>query len=467
MTRRLLASLFLAGGLALSSCSDPQASNGDDAGEDKVDFANPDPGPPPDGGPTDASQVSTADARQLVGSDGDIPQGEELNPGWIGGACSNADECDYDGKICATSGFPGGMCTMACVSTCPDRSEPLDTVTRCISANGQPRCASSCDFGKSPTGCRPDYTCVLRQRYGQPSKIYAVCLPSTDQVWPGESPPVSDVGSACSTDSGCNYLSCLGLTNGYCTKTMCDFAGCPAGSDCFIVNGVDTPVCLKTCNGDGDCRTGEGYGCDSGDAVCWPTGPAPDPAWDPTVGAADCVYGLSHLHACSADHRPYVVVHKSKRNLALCDQYGQVIDNFRVGLGVDSYGNYVPGDKEWEGDRKTPEGTFYVAGHNAQSTYYKAYIVSYPDEEDAERGLTTSDLSRRITQGEHDAIVAAQADCALAPTLPQTTHLGGWIEIHGNGSAYDWTWGCVALEDSDIDALWLYLGDRDSIVILP
>ncbi|MBN2360916.1 MAG: hypothetical protein JXR83_15780 [Deltaproteobacteria bacterium] len=207
------------------------------------------------------------------------PQGVELNPGWIGGACSGAGACNLSGytsaAICETTGFANGMCTQACTQpvsawVCPDH-QPIaanETMSFCIDADGSPRCVARCDFDKSPTGCRPGYSCVLRQRHGDPTRIESVCLPSANQGWPGEAPPAFDIGAACDGDTDCASLVCLSWPGGYCTKTMCEYAGCPSGSSCFFYGG--RTVCLRDCTGTAGCRSAEGYACDDAIDACWP-----------------------------------------------------------------------------------------------------------------------------------------------------------------------------------------------------
>ncbi|MFH1811089.1 MAG: hypothetical protein ABIJ09_20280 [Pseudomonadota bacterium] len=215
--------------------------------------------------------------------------GVELNPGWVGGACSGTGQCDdvnFDTALCETTGFPGGMCTQACSQSsstgrwvCPDSVGGLNTTTRCIEAgSSQPRCVSECDFDLSPTGCRTGYACVLQQRYGDASSIFPVCLPAASQGWPGTSAPAFDIGSACGGDEDCGHLACMGGPGGYCTKTLCEFSGCPEGSRCFALgsstvcnrdNAARCTACLKSCAVDGNCRESEGYVCDE-DEVCWP-----------------------------------------------------------------------------------------------------------------------------------------------------------------------------------------------------
>lgn len=138
---------------------------------------------------------------------------------------------------------------------------------------------------------------------------------------------------------------------------------------------------------------------------------------------------------------PRIVVLKSKRQLKLYSA-GSMVRTYKVGLGL----NPVD-DKKRQGDRATPEGEFYIFTKNNQSAYYLSLGVSYPNVEDAERGLRDGLISR----AQHDAIVRAIKRKA---TPPQHTALGGDIYIHGNGASTDWTWGCVALENEDIRELY-------------
>ncbi len=138
---------------------------------------------------------------------------------------------------------------------------------------------------------------------------------------------------------------------------------------------------------------------------------------------------------------PRIVVWKSKRLMELFAD-GSAVRVYQIGLGL----NPVP-DKQRQGDRATPEGEFYVFTRNNKSAFYLSLGVSYPNIEDAERGLRDG----LITRSQHDAIVKAIKRKA---TPPQNTRLGGDIYIHGNGAGSDWTWGCVALENEDMRELF-------------
>ncbi len=138
---------------------------------------------------------------------------------------------------------------------------------------------------------------------------------------------------------------------------------------------------------------------------------------------------------------PRIMVSKTKRQLDLYAD-GRVVRTYNVALGTSP-----TDDKEREGDRRTPEGEFYVCRKNAHSQFTVSLGLSYPNAENAERGLRAG----LITQAQHDRIVRA---IQHKQTPPWNTPLGGEIFLHGGGTGNDWTWGCVALADADIIELF-------------
>jgi murein L,D-transpeptidase YafK len=151
---------------------------------------------------------------------------------------------------------------------------------------------------------------------------------------------------------------------------------------------------------------------------------------------------------------PRIVVLKSKRQLLLYSDE-KLVRRYSMGLGF----NPVD-DKSKEGDGATPEGTFYVFTRNEQSKYYLSLGVSYPNVEDAERGLR----DKLITPGEYEEILKANRDRVVPP---QNTPLGGLIYIHGHGSQSDWTQGCVALDDENMKELFDAVPVGTEVVIEP
>ena len=107
-----------------------------------------------------------------------------------------------------------------------------------------------------------------------------------------------------------------------------------------------------------------------------------------------------------------------------------------------------------------PEGEFYIFTKNPRSAFHLSLGVSYPNVEDAERGLRDG----LITRAQRDRIVRAIRNKS---TPPQNTPLGGDIYIHGNGARSDWTWGCVALENEDIEELYRVIDTGTLVTIKP
>ncbi len=123
-----------------------------------------------------------------------------------------------------------------------------------------------------------------------------------------------------------------------------------------------------------------------------------------------------------------VVIEKSARRLTLYSQ-GRAISSHRVALG----GNPV-GHKQEEGDQRTPEGLYVVDARNPNSAFHRSLRISYPDDRD-------------------------RARAAAAGKNP-----GGLIMIHGirNGLGWigrlhrlvDWTDGCIAVTNREMDEIW-------------
>ena len=138
---------------------------------------------------------------------------------------------------------------------------------------------------------------------------------------------------------------------------------------------------------------------------------------------------------------PHVVIEKKQRLLKIYDGE-RLVRKYKFALG------FAPvGDKQFEGDGKTPEGEFYVCAKNDQSKFYLSLALSYPNAEAAKRGLK----EKIISQEEYDAILKAINEKRMPP---QKTALGGEIYIHGGGIESDWTKGCVALKNEEIKEIF-------------
>ncbi len=141
------------------------------------------------------------------------------------------------------------------------------------------------------------------------------------------------------------------------------------------------------------------------------------------------------------ESRPAIVVFKEAHLLALFVR-GQMVSTYEVDLGV----NWIA-DKAYEGDRATPEGRYRVVSRAAYpgSMYHKVLLLDYPNAEDRAR------FSRARRGG----------------GLPASARIGGLIEIHGGGGRrQDWTTGCVALANPDIDELFRRVGVGTPVTIV-
>jgi len=149
---------------------------------------------------------------------------------------------------------------------------------------------------------------------------------------------------------------------------------------------------------------------------------------------------------------PHIVIEKKKRLLQIFDGE-KLVRKYKIVLGFAPFA-----DKQIEGDGKTPEGDFYVFTKNNKSKFYLSLGISYPNTEDATRGLE----EKLITKTEHDKIVRAVKNKKMPL---QNTKLGGEIYIHGGGTSGDWTWGCVALKNEEIKEIFdaLPVGTRVKI----
>lgn len=170
-------------------------------------------------------------------------------------------------------------------------------------------------------------------------------------------------------------------------------------------------------------------------AVSVVTPPAPAPA--PEVPDA----GL--LTTCVEDRS--IVIHKAARTLEL--RCGDALAaRFQASLG-----NSPEGHKQREGDGKTPEGEYFIS-MKFPSQFHMSLQIAYPNVADADAGLA----DKTIDATQHAAIKRAYASCREPP---QTTQLGSLLQIHGGGGGPDvgdWTLGCVAVDNAEIEVVFAF-----------
>lgn len=140
-------------------------------------------------------------------------------------------------------------------------------------------------------------------------------------------------------------------------------------------------------------------------------------------------------------HADRVLVFKKERTLQLLSR-GKVIKRYGIVLGSDPVGA-----KTRQGDHKTPEGAYILDFRNAHSQFHKAIHISYPAARD-----------RR-----------AAREQGVSP--------GGDVFLHGLSNGFgaigaahrlkDWTDGCIAVTDEEIDEIWGMVPDGTPIEIRP
>lgn len=134
-----------------------------------------------------------------------------------------------------------------------------------------------------------------------------------------------------------------------------------------------------------------------------------------------------------------VVLHKGSRRLELYEN-GSLLAAYDVSLG-----RHPIGPKQRRGDGRTPEGQYYLDYRNGHSAFYRALHISYPNSAD----------------------IAAARAAGVDP--------GGFVMIHGmrNGLGWigrlhlvvNWTDGCVAVTDREMDEIWRAVPDGTKIII--
>jgi murein L,D-transpeptidase YafK len=138
-----------------------------------------------------------------------------------------------------------------------------------------------------------------------------------------------------------------------------------------------------------------------------------------------------------------IKIYKEARRLELHGD-DKLIGVFKIAIGGAPFG-----EKNKEGDKKTPEGKYYICTRNDKSKYNLFLGISYPNAEDALRGLEN---------GLIDEVIYREIKIAIENHKRPSwdTPLGGAVGIHGGGASRDWTLGCIAVSDEDIEIIWEY-----------
>ncbi|PHQ98499.1 MAG: hypothetical protein COB40_00330 [Marinosulfonomonas sp.] len=154
-------------------------------------------------------------------------------------------------------------------------------------------------------------------------------------------------------------------------------------------------------------------------------------------GLALAVTGCaSNIGTYSGPEVTRVVIQKGARRMFLLN--GQaVLQAYNIDLGFEPRG-----DKQIEGDGKTPEGTYFIDRKNPQSAFYLSLGISYPNEQDV----------------------------AQAKALGEEP--GGDIFIHGASGTLgqrgtDWTYGCIAVSNREIEDVYAMVNEGTQVDLFP
>ncbi len=146
-----------------------------------------------------------------------------------------------------------------------------------------------------------------------------------------------------------------------------------------------------------------------------------------------------------------ILMSKGGRKVILVDKYahkcmvyqsGKMIRQFDAEFGP----NWM-GYKRRKGDKSTPEGIYRITQkkEGGRTKFHRALLINYPNDEDR----------KRFIQDKKKGLIPSRAD------------IGGLIEIHGmGGKGVDWTDGCVALANSDMEALYRLAGAGTPVIIV-
>lgn len=136
-----------------------------------------------------------------------------------------------------------------------------------------------------------------------------------------------------------------------------------------------------------------------------------------------------------------VRVLKSEHKLQLLYE-GEVIREFSVALGRNPKGH-----KQQEGDQRTPEGSYTLDYKKADSAFYRAIHISYPNSADV-----LSAKTRNVSPGGQIMIHGQK---------------NGWSWLSFITQRSDWTNGCIALNNADMDIVWALISEGTKIEIFP
>ena len=160
---------------------------------------------------------------------------------------------------------------------------------------------------------------------------------------------------------------------------------------------------------------------------------------------------------------PYSIEISKSDRILVVKQNKKIVKKYNI-----AHGRGGKGTKIRSGDNKTPTGTYRAIDFKTNSKFHFFIQLNYPNPLDAWRGYR----NEVISAAEFKQIIQAYKRKTLPP---QSTGLGGYIGIHGIGmmsaeksrihEAHNWTEGCIALRNEEINELKKYIALGTKVVI--
>lgn len=148
----------------------------------------------------------------------------------------------------------------------------------------------------------------------------------------------------------------------------------------------------------------------------------------------------STAHAFGTIHADKVVVIKGEKLLLLLHD-GNILKSYKVSIGRN------PGRRVRRGDNRTPEGNYVIDRRNPNSSFYKSLHISYPNASDIR-------IARKLGVSTGDEV--------LIHGLPE-----GFEDLGSSHAVINWTRGCIAVSNEEMDEIWELVPDGTPIKILP
>jgi len=158
------------------------------------------------------------------------------------------------------------------------------------------------------------------------------------------------------------------------------------------------------------------------------------------LGALLGLFVSSAAHASGTIQADKVVVIKNEKRLLFL-RNGEILKSYKVSIGRN------PGRRVRRGDNRTPEGLYVIDRRNPRSSYYKALHISYPNASDVR-------IARKLGVSPGEEV--------LIHGLPE-----GFEDLGASHADLNWTRGCIAVSNEEMDEIWQLVADGTPVKIIP